>query len=74
MNPLPRDGVGFCFFLLKFSRKSTHLMGEKTSSENESFDFKKKFFLKSKQKKYFQKFHFQRMFSPPWGWSFFCRI
>ena len=38
MNPLPRDGVGFCFFLLKFSRKSTHLIGEKTSSENESFE------------------------------------
>ena len=38
MNPLSDDGAHFCFFLPEFSRKSTHLMGKKTTSENESIE------------------------------------
>ena len=36
IKPPPFREADFCFFLLKFSRNSTHLQGEKTSSGNES--------------------------------------
>ena len=67
MNPLPRDEVGFCFFLLNFSRKSTPTQGEKTSSGNETFEknFLKKFFFQSKN--FFSKLSFpEDVFSPMW--------
>ena len=65
MNPLSDDEAHFCFFLLKFSRKMTHLMGVKTSSENETFENKKTFFEKKILKKYFSKVSFSEDVSSP---------